>query len=86
VQSDALNSLITDTVLVAVTGKARSASTEVLLDPAVESKSGLSQVSSAICNNLSTTDQGLIYRRLGELSAVAMQRIEARIKAALELP
>jgi mRNA interferase MazF len=86
VQADFLNALISDTVLVSITSVRRSAVTEVLLDPAVERSSGLSYPSIVSCNNYQTTDQRLIVRRLGTLSAAAMQQIEARMKTALGLP
>src|SRR5262245_7326501 len=86
VQADFLNTAITDTVLVQITGTTRRAVTEVLLDPAVETASGLRQVSYAVCNNITTVDQGLALRRMGELSAQAMNEIEDKIKTALELP
>jgi mRNA interferase MazF len=86
IQSDALNSLITDTVLVAITGKSRAAVTEVVLDPTIETQSGLTRVSYAVCNNLMTLDQSLIGRRMGELSTAALRQIEQTVKTALELP
>ena len=42
--------------------------------------------SDRICNNLSTLDQSLIHRRMGELSPAALRQIEAKLKSALELP
>ncbi|HZT81050.1 MAG TPA: type II toxin-antitoxin system PemK/MazF family toxin [Gemmataceae bacterium] len=86
IQADALNQLISDTVLVAITGRSRAAATEVLIDPGVETASGLTRLSYAVCNNFLTIDQGLLHSRRGELSAAAVQEIEAKIKAALELP
>jgi mRNA interferase MazF len=86
VQADFLNALIADSVLVQITGKTRGAVTEVLLDPAVETTSGLKQVSYPVCNNVQTLDQALVHKRMGELSAAAMREIEEKIKQALELP
>jgi mRNA interferase MazF len=86
VQSDALNNLIPDSVLVAITGTSRGAVTEVEIDPATEPRSGLKFTSYAVCNNLLTIDQGLIYKRLGELSSAVLRRLEDGIKLALELP
>jgi mRNA-degrading endonuclease toxin of MazEF toxin-antitoxin module len=86
VQADFLNALIRDTVLVQITGTTRGAVTEVVLDPAVETASGLRMVSYAVCNNLLTADQSLAVRRMGKLSAKAMRAIEAKVKTALELP
>ena len=86
VQADFLNALIADTVLIAITRKTRSAVTEVVLDPAVETNSGLTHRSIASCNNFLTLDQALVHRRLGELSAAAMRQIEVCLRAALDLP
>jgi len=87
VQADFLNNLITDTVLISVTRTSRQArTTEVMIDPAVETNSGLPHLSVAVCNNFLTIDQVLILRVIGSLSDAAMQKISDRLKAALELP
>ncbi|MBY0524775.1 MAG: type II toxin-antitoxin system PemK/MazF family toxin [Gemmataceae bacterium] len=86
VQADLLNGLIDDTVLIAVTTKSRFAVTEVLLDPVVETYSGLTRRSYAVCNQISTLDQSLIHHLLGVLSGHAMVEIAVKIKKALELP
>ena len=59
--------------------------TEVFLDPAVETNSGLSRPCVASCANVTTFDQGLVRRRIGYLSDAAMQQIEACLKTVLEL-
>lgn len=85
-QADFLNSLIDDTVVLAITRTSRGApSTEVLVDPAVENRSGLRFVSVVSCNNFLTADQSLIRRFLGRLSSTAMQRVDACLKTALQL-
>lgn len=87
VQADYLNSLITDTVLIAITRTSRgAATTEVVLDPALESQSGLRHRSIASCNNFLTIDQALIRQVLGELSPTAMQDVDRCLKIALHLP
>jgi mRNA interferase MazF len=86
VQADFLNRLISDSVLVQITGTSRQAVTEVLLDPTVEKQSGLLFPSYAVCNNLLTLDQNAVRRRMGELSGAALQQIESCLKAALDLP
>ena len=86
VQIDSLNALISDTVLIQVTGRTRSAATEVVLDPSAEPQSGLSRVSYAVCNHFLTLDQALVHQKLGTVSAAAMRQIEGRIKSALGLP
>jgi mRNA interferase MazF len=87
VQADLLNGLIDDTVLVQITSTAHGIpGTEVKLDPAVETASGLLHVSYVFCPNLLTADQALIDQTIGYLSAPAMQEIERCLKATLELP
>lgn len=85
VQADFLNGLISDSVLVQVTGTSRQASTEVVLDPAVETASGLRFVSYAVCNNFLTIDQRLNVRRMGHLATAAMRKIEDGLRTALGL-
>ncbi len=86
VQADFLNTLISNTVLVQITKTIRNATTEVLIDPAVETGSGLQFVSVASCNNLLTVNQTKIDRRLGFLSDAMMRQIDECLKVALGLP
>jgi mRNA interferase MazF len=87
VQADFLNQLIDDTVLVQITGTRHGIpGTEVLLDPTVETGSGLSKVCVASCANVRTFDQALIPRTIGFLSDAAMGEIEACLKKVLQLP
>jgi mRNA interferase MazF len=87
VQADFLNGRLADTVLVLISRTSRAPGvTEVLLDPAVETLSGLRHVSVASCNNLLTVDQGLIVRTVGQLSNAAMAQVDAALKTALQLP
>ncbi len=87
VQADALNGLIDDTVLVSITRQSRGATTvEVVIDPAIDTASGLPHVSVAVCNNIMTLDQALIRRRIGTLSDATMQKIGDGLRAALDLP
>jgi mRNA-degrading endonuclease toxin of MazEF toxin-antitoxin module len=85
VQADFLNSLIANTVLVQITKTIRNASTEVSIDPVVETGSGLKFVSVASCNNYLTVRQTRISKMLGSLSAGMMQQIDSCLKTALEL-
>src|SRR5271156_6173309 len=86
VQADFLNGLIDDTILVQITGTRHSIpGTEVLLDPAVESGSGLSKVCVASCINVTTFDQALVLRTIGYLSDPVMHQIEACLKMVLEI-
>jgi mRNA interferase MazF len=49
-------------------------------------QTGLLHDSLVSCNNLATIEQRLIDRVIGSLSASLIQRINACLKAALELP
>ncbi len=60
--------------------------TEVTIDPAVETASGLSKVCYASCKDLLTRDQALTLQTIGILSDAVMRQIEDRLKAVLELP
>src|SRR3979411_3112956 len=73
VQADFLNGLIDDTVLVQITSTRHGIpGTEVEIDPARETVSGLSKLCYASCTNILTRDQGLIMGVVGYLSAAAM--------------
>jgi mRNA interferase MazF len=87
VRSDFLTGLIDDTILVKITGSAYGVpGTEVLLDPAVETTSGLSKVCYACCYAILTRDQAVVGSVVGPLSLNAMQEIEKCLKSVLELP
>jgi mRNA interferase MazF len=86
-QADLLNGLINDTIYVMVTGTRHGIpNTEVELDPAVETISGLLKKSYASCSNLLTRDQALAHHTLGALSDTAMRQVEGCLKHVLELP
>lgn len=85
-QADFLNGLIDDTILVQITRTRHGIpGTEVLLDPAVETHSGLSSICVASCVNVTTFHQALVLRRVGFLTDAAMQQIKACLKTVLEL-
>ena len=87
VQADFLNGLIDDIILVQITStRFGIAVTEVLLDPAVETTSGLTKVCVANCMNLLTVDQTQIVRTAGYLSDAVLRRIESCLTQVLELP
>ncbi len=87
VQADFLNGLIDDTILVQITSTRHGLpGTEVLLDPVVETTSGLRRICVVSCTNILTTEQALVIRTIGYLSDVAMQRIASCLKQVLELP
>jgi len=87
VQADFLNRLIDDCVLVQITGTRHGIpNTEVLLDPAVETGSGLTKVCCASCTNLLTIEQDRVLRNVGYLSDAAMRQIEMCLRAVLDIP
>jgi mRNA interferase MazF len=87
VQDDFLNGLLDDTIYVQVTGTRHGLpGTEVELDPAVETASGLLKTSYASCTNLLTRDQALVHHTLGILSNTAMQQVSDSVRTVLGLP
>jgi mRNA-degrading endonuclease toxin of MazEF toxin-antitoxin module len=87
VQADFLNGILDETILVQITSTRHGIpGTEVVLDPAVETGSGLSRVCVASCFNVTTFDQALVVRTIGFLSDAAMREIEACLKVVLEIP
>ena len=87
VQADYLNGLLDDTIYIKVQGTAYGIpGTEVRLDPAAETGSGLSKMCYASCKDFLTRDQTLILRSVGFLSDAAMRQIDACLKQVLALP
>jgi mRNA interferase MazF len=87
VQADFLNGLVDDTVYVKVQSQRYVIpGTEVELDPAVETLSGLKHLCYASCKDLLTREQALVHHSLGVLSDAAMRQIEACLKTVLEIP
>ncbi len=87
VQADFLNGLIDDTIFVQLTGTRHSLpGTEVEVDPAAETGSGLTKVCYASCTNVLTLDQTLVVKPVGYLSDAVMRQVEACLKTVLEIP
>src|SRR5262245_5692173 len=87
VQADFLNGILDDTVLVQITSTPHSIpGTELKLDPALETNSGLLHISYAFCPNVLTAEQALIDQTIGFLSDAAMNLIEDCLKVSLGLP
>jgi mRNA-degrading endonuclease toxin of MazEF toxin-antitoxin module len=87
VQADFLNGIIDDTILVKITSQQYGIpGTEVAIDPAIETTSGLSKFCYASCKDLLTRDQALVLRRVGVLSDAIMGQIESCLGTVLELP
>src|SRR5438309_7277201 len=84
VQADFLNGLIDDTILVQITGTRHGIpGTEVEIDPAQETRAGLSKISYVNCTNFLTREQTLIDQTIGYLSSAAMQLISDCLKQTL---
>lgn len=87
VQADYLNGILDDTILVHITTKKHGIPrTEVELDPANETASGLLRISYAFCPNVLTADPGYIDSTIGTLSDQAMRKIEDCLKSTLGIP
>ena len=87
VQTDFLNNLIDDSILVQITSSRFGIpGTEVLPNPALETASGLTKVCVANCMNVLTVDQTQIVRTVGYLSDAVMRQIEDCLKTVMELP
>lgn len=91
VQTDALNAALDDTTLAMITSSARSrtgAATQLEIDITMPEgrQSGLVINSVVQCENLVTVDRSFIQRVRGRLPVTLMDRIDACLKAALELP
>ena len=88
VQADTLNRRITDTILAAVSRSTHRASpTQLLIDISTPegSGTGLRQDSMIQCENLLTYDQRLVIAKIGQLAPSLLPRIQACLKAALDL-
>jgi mRNA-degrading endonuclease toxin of MazEF toxin-antitoxin module len=91
VQCDRLNNQIQNTLLAMITGNTTLVGkepTQFLIDPATPegASSGLSYPSAVKCENLATVAQSDIIDAIGHLSDALKQRLDACLKAALELP
>jgi mRNA-degrading endonuclease toxin of MazEF toxin-antitoxin module len=81
-----LNGVIDDTVLVQITStRHHIPNTEVPIDPAVETNSGLKKPCVVSCPNMVTIDQALVLRVIGSLSDATMQQIEECLRHVLEI-
>jgi mRNA interferase MazF len=89
VQNDRDNSRLRKTILAMISGNLRRASepTHLLIDPgtAEGASSGLHGPSLAVTVNLYTIDQADILQTIGHISDVLKLRLDACLKAALEL-
>lgn len=89
IQNDIDNTRLTNTVVVQITSNLRAAAlpTHLLVEIAtVEGRqTGLLHPSAVSCNNIATIEQSLIDRIIGSFSSSMMDRIDACLKAALQI-
>jgi mRNA interferase MazF len=88
VQNDRDNRRLANTIVAMISGNIRHANepTQVLVDPAKQSGSGLHGPSVVKCCNLYTVRQQDILRKVGQLTNDALDRVDMALKCALELP
>jgi mRNA interferase MazF len=90
VQNDRDNGRLLSTIVVQITGTTHRAAepTQVLIEVNTPEgqQSGLRFDSVANCVNLVSLDKNPVIRRLGSLPDVPMQKVNAALKAALDLP
>jgi mRNA-degrading endonuclease toxin of MazEF toxin-antitoxin module len=91
VQCDRLNAKIRNTLLVMISGNTRLAGSDpvqFLIDPTTPDGvlSGLTQPSAVKCENIATIPQSTIIDTVGRLSDALKKKLDASLKAALELP
>jgi mRNA interferase MazF len=86
VQADFLNGILDDLILIQITSTRHGIpGSEVELDPAVETNSGLLHLSYVFGPNLLTADPQMIDQAIGVLSDAAMQQIGDCLKKVLDL-
>ena len=90
VQADAETRRLANTILAMITGNLSDAGrpTTVLVDPSTPdgAGSGLTGPSLVKCYNLATVRQRRVLHVVGRLSDAIMRKVDAPLKAALELP
>jgi mRNA interferase MazF len=91
VQADSRNAIMTHTVLAMITKNTSRVGidpSQVLVDiPTPDGqRSGLNVTSAVTCGNLATVHEDRIKKKIGELSALLMQQVNAALKNALDLP
>jgi mRNA interferase MazF len=91
VQCDRNNGRLRSTIVAGITSnliRVATEPTQLLVDPNTPEgqSSGLAHPSAVKCENLFTVAQPEVRKTLGQLSATLMQKLDACLKAALELP
>ena len=86
VQSNHLNAKLVRLIVAAISSNSKNVGqpTQVLVDPTVETSSGLHTASVVKCEVLFTADSRMV-REIGTLSAATMARVDDSLKAALGL-
>jgi mRNA interferase MazF len=90
VQNDVDNQKLANTIVVQITSnlKRLGDKSHLLIEAATPEgkQAGLLHDSLVSCNNLATLEQNLIDKVIGSLPAATMQKLNACLKAALDLP
>ena len=90
VQNDTDNARLLNTIVVQITGTTHRdlESTQVLIDATTPEgrQSGLRFDSVVNCVNVLTLDKGRVLRKLGSLPNESMQKVNAALEVALDLP
>jgi mRNA interferase MazF len=76
-----------NTIIALITSNVqRTGPTRLVINPALETASGLVAVSAVACESLFSLHQRLIVKRIGFLSPAVMARIDDCLKIALGIP
>lgn len=78
--------LSVNTIIALITSNTqRAGATRLVVDPTLESGSGLLAISAVACESLFSLYQRLIVKKIGSLSSVAMGQVDNCLKIALGL-
>jgi mRNA interferase MazF len=90
VQNNRDNHRLTSTIVAMITRNTSRVGepSQLLIDVTTAEglQSGLNQTSAVVCTNLFTVSQAKVRRIIGSLAASLMTKVDACLKAALELP
>lgn len=85
VQSDTLNKVSRDTILVTITTLTTPGPTVAVIDPRESPNSGLRLACAVRVDNMHTIEQQLVLGSIGYLSKKTMQQVDECLKTALGL-
>ncbi len=85
VAADGVSSV--NTIIALITSNTqRTGATRLIIDPALETGSGLLAISAGACESLFSLHQRLVIKRIGSLSSATMAQIDGCLRTALGLP